>query len=60
MGEKEIVIRTGSDLQTEIEIMGVKGTSCTKILEVLQMQMKDIRQTEEYHLPEEQYIVTGS
>ncbi len=57
---KELVVRTDRNGVTEVEIQGVKGPSCTKILEALSLQKKEVRNTQEYNESELQYIVSGS
>lgn len=57
---KELVVRTDRNGVTEVEIQGVKGPSCTKILEALSLQLGEVRNTSEYNDPELQYIVVGS
>lgn len=57
---KELIIRTDRNGVTEVEVQGVKGPACTKILEALSLQKKDVKNTSEYNEPEIQYIVSGS
>lgn len=60
---KELIIRTSLDLslapRTEVEIQGVKGPSCTQILEALSLRATEVQNTSEYHEPQVQLLTTG-
>jgi hypothetical protein len=57
---REIVITTSELGETSVEIQGVKGPSCSKILDLLRLQTEEVQNTAEYYAPEEQVITLKS
>jgi hypothetical protein len=53
---KEIIITTSPSGETTVEIQGVKGPSCSKILDLLRFTKETVENTQEYYAPEEQLI----